>query len=129
MNKKVTRDGVEILRRRFQAGDPQRALNVETAQLNFDVAQALYDLRTEAGLTQQQLAERVGTSHSNISRLEDADYEWHSMAMLRRVAQALGKRIVIGFVPLGAQEGEEIPADTRQTPEPVAMGAGKTLVG
>jgi transcriptional regulator with XRE-family HTH domain len=131
MSKHSTRDAVEIIHRRFYQGDPQRALNLETAQLNFDIAQALYDLRMEAGLTQQQLAERVGTSHSNISRLEDADYTGHSMAMLRRIAQALGKRVVIGFVPNGPNEGE--PADETAvdapmvpTPEPAPMAHSPT---
>lgn len=91
-------------------------MNLETAQLKFDIAQALYDLRMEAGLTQQQLAERVGASHSNISRLEDADYTGHSMAMLRRIVQALGKRVVIGFVrngPDGDGPAEAAPVDAR----------------
>jgi hypothetical protein len=33
-----------------------------------------------------------------ICRLEDADYEGHSMAMLRRIAEALGKQVVVQFV-------------------------------
>jgi len=40
----------------------------------------------------------VDTTASVISRLEDADYEGHSLAMLRRVASALGKRVEIRFV-------------------------------
>jgi len=41
----------------------------------------------------------VGTTASVISRPEDADYEGHSMAMLRRIAAALNKRVEIRFVP------------------------------
>jgi predicted transcriptional regulator len=45
------------------------------------------------------LARKVGTTQSVISRLEDADYDGHSLAMLRRIASALEKRVEIRFVP------------------------------
>ena len=60
----------------------------------------MYELRTKAKLTQKELAARVGTTASVISRLEDDDYEGHSLAMLRRIASALNKRVEIRFVPL-----------------------------
>ncbi|MCA9757574.1 MAG: helix-turn-helix domain-containing protein [Candidatus Eisenbacteria bacterium] len=56
-------------------------------------------LRTDAGLTQAELAKLVGTSRSVISRLEDDDYDGHSLALLRRVAAAVNKRVEIRFVP------------------------------
>src|SRR5690349_2819989 len=87
-----------LLKRLLVEGDPRRELDLEQARLEADVAGALYQLRTEAGLSQTELARRVGTTQSVISRLEDADYEGHSLAMLRRIARALGKRVVIGFV-------------------------------
>jgi predicted transcriptional regulator len=43
-------------------------------------------MRTEAGFTQRQLAGKVGTTAFVICRLEDADYEGDSLAMLRRIA-------------------------------------------
>ena len=55
-------------------------------------------MRTQAGLTQRQLAAKLKTSPSVVRRLEDADYEGHSLAMLRRIAEVLGKRIEIRFV-------------------------------
>jgi transcriptional regulator with XRE-family HTH domain len=67
---------------------------------NAEVARQLYELRTEAGLSQKDLAARVGTTASVICRLEDADYEGHSLSMLRRVAAALGSRIEVRFVPV-----------------------------
>jgi transcriptional regulator with XRE-family HTH domain len=63
------------------------------------VARKIYDLRQEAGLSQRALAKIVGTSASAICRLEDADYEGHSLAMLSRIAQALDRRVEIRFVP------------------------------
>jgi transcriptional regulator with XRE-family HTH domain len=59
----------------------------------------IYNARTLAGLTQQQLAELVGTKQPVIARLEDADYEGHSLAVLQRIAAALGMRVEIRFVP------------------------------
>jgi transcriptional regulator with XRE-family HTH domain len=53
------------------------------------MARKIYDLRTKAGLTQQELAARVGTTRSAISRLEDADYNGHLPSMLKRIAEAL----------------------------------------
>jgi transcriptional regulator with XRE-family HTH domain len=54
----------------------------------------------DAGLTQKELATLVGTTASVICRLEDADYEGHSLAMLRRIAAALDRRVEIRFLPL-----------------------------
>ena len=64
------------------------------------MARKIRDLRTKAGLTQKRLAKLVGTTHSVISRLEDADYEGHSLAMLNRIATAMDKRVEIRFVPM-----------------------------
>ena len=65
---------------------------------NLDVARKIYDLRTRAKLTQAQLAKKVGTTQSVISRLEDADYDGHSLAMLTRIAAVLERRVEIRFV-------------------------------
>jgi len=94
---------VEILHQEFYEGRPERQAELEEARLNAAIARKIYQLRTEAGLTQKELAERVGTSHSNISRLEDDDYEGHSLSMLKRIAAALGKRVEVRFVEEPAQ--------------------------
>lgn len=57
--------------------------------LRFDLAQVVYDLRTSAGLTQRQLADRMGTTQSVISRLEQAG-RLPSLQMLGRIAVATG---------------------------------------
>ena len=72
---------------------------VEQEQANLDVAREIYELRIKAKLSQAALARKVGTTQSVISRLEDADYDGHSLAMLRRIASALEKRVEIRFVP------------------------------
>ena len=50
----------------------------------------LASLREKTGLSQKELAKRVGTSQQQIRRLESPSYEGHSLSMLRRVADALG---------------------------------------
>ncbi len=67
---------------------------LEEGHANLDIALKIYDLRKEAGLTQQKPADLIGTSHSTIARLEDADYEGHSLFMLQRIA----KKVRIEFV-------------------------------
>jgi ribosome-binding protein aMBF1 (putative translation factor) len=52
--------------------------------------------RMELGLTQQQLAERMGTSHSAISRIESGQHAT-SVQTLQRLAEALEMRFVLGF--------------------------------
>jgi ribosome-binding protein aMBF1 (putative translation factor) len=66
-----------------------------------DAAQLIYDMRTRAGLSQRELAKRVGTTASVICRLEDADYEGHTITMVRRIATALNRRLELRVVPLG----------------------------
>jgi len=72
---------------------------VEQEQANLDIARKIYELRTRAKLSQAALARKVGTTQSVISRLEDADYDGHSLEMLRRIASALEKRVEIRFLP------------------------------
>ena len=62
------------------------------------MAHKIFHLRQSSGLSQVELARRVGTTQSVISRLEDADYEGHSLAMLNRIAAAMERRVEIRFV-------------------------------
>ena len=97
---KPSTDAMEILHRRFFAGKPKRLKSLEEARANQEIARKIYDLRIAAGLTQAQLGKLIGTTTSVICRLEDADYEGHSLAMLRRIAGALNQRVEIRFVPI-----------------------------
>jgi DNA-binding XRE family transcriptional regulator len=99
--RRPTKDAVEILHRRYYDGKPKRIAELEEARANDQVARKIFALRTEAGLTQRELAKRIGTTASVICRLEDADYDGHSLAMLRRIAAAVEKRVEIRFVPAG----------------------------
>jgi ribosome-binding protein aMBF1 (putative translation factor) len=93
-----TTDAVEILHHLYYEGKPKRQAMLKQARMNDAVARQIQDLRTKAGLTQRQLAERVGTTASVICRLEDADYDSHSLSMLKRIADALDKQLDVRFV-------------------------------
>lgn len=97
---KTSDDAVEILHRRLTAGRPERMAELEKIRADDAVARKIYDFRTKAGLSQRALAKLVGTTASVICRLEDADYEGHSLAMLNRIAAALDKRVEIRFVSI-----------------------------
>src|SRR5688572_20039830 len=71
---------------------------IEEQKLNAKVAETILAARERAGLTQAQLAKLVGTTQSAISRLEDADYEGHSLTLLQRIAEALDHRVEVRLV-------------------------------
>ncbi|MBZ0168542.1 Helix-turn-helix domain protein [Candidatus Methylomirabilis lanthanidiphila] len=96
--KPATTDAVEILHRRYYEGCPERLAALEEARANDSVARKIAALRVKAGMTQRQLAKLVGTTLSVICRLENAEYEGHSLAMLNRIAAALNQRVEICFV-------------------------------
>jgi DNA-binding XRE family transcriptional regulator len=99
--KKKTTDAVEILHSLFIKDDPKRLAALERERQKLQIAGQIYELRTRAKLSQAELARMVGTTQSVISRLEDADYEGHSLNMLRRIAKALNCRLELRFVPCG----------------------------
>jgi len=97
---KPTDDAVEILHRRLVAGNPEKLAELEKIRADDAVARKIYALRMAAGLSQRAFAKLVGTTASVICRLEDADYEGHSLAMLNRIAAAMNKRVEIRFVSM-----------------------------
>ncbi len=62
-----------------------------------DIAVQIIKARNEAGLTQKELACRIGTAQSVISRIESFDYEGTKLGTLLRVAEALGKDLEVNF--------------------------------
>jgi DNA-binding XRE family transcriptional regulator len=110
-NRDRTTDAIEILQRRFYEGKPERLESLEDTRANEEIARKIQPLRTKAGLTQAQLAKIVGATTSVICRLEDADYEGHSVSMLSRVAAALNSRLEIRF-SADSQIGINAQSDT-----------------
>ena len=93
-------EALEILHRRFYQGKAARLKSLEEARANEEIARKIRELRTAANFTQTQLGRLIGTTASVICRLEDAEYEGHSLAMLRKIAAALNQRVEIRFVPI-----------------------------
>jgi ribosome-binding protein aMBF1 (putative translation factor) len=82
--------------RRRRARSPEyRAAQARLAPYEA-IARFVIQRRTELGLTQEQLAGRMGTSHSAISRIESGQHRT-SVATLQRLAEALEVRFVMGF--------------------------------
>lgn len=79
--------------------DPELRAQIDQEILNSEVASIIYNARNEAGLTQVKLAKMIGTTQSTIARLEDSDYDGHSLTMLRKIAAALGLRLEIRLLP------------------------------
>ena len=88
-----------------QAAARRRASDPKYAELEkkHEVALAIADLvilhRTRTGLTQEDLASRMGTSISAISRLESG-FHLPSIETLRKLAGALGGRVKIDIVDI-----------------------------
>ena len=91
-----TSDALKIIDN-LTGNDPELEDLVREASLNAVVAQLIYESRTARGLTQKELADRIGTKQSAIARLEDADYDGHSLSMLQKIAGALNQRVEIKF--------------------------------
>jgi DNA-binding XRE family transcriptional regulator len=102
-----TRNFADVIRTKM-AASPELAEAIENESFNADIAEKVYELRKEAKLTQKQLAELIGTQQSVISRIEDADYDGHSLSILRRIARALGKKLLIEFYTCPAGAANEV---------------------
>ena len=91
-----------------QLKDPNFAARFEHAGEAWDVAVQIAALRQQAGLSQKELAKLLNTSQQQISRLESAGYEGHSLSMLRRVAEALHARVRVIFEPVENHTGTHV---------------------
>ena len=78
-----------------QLRDQDFAERFKKAGNAWEIALQIAALRKEAGLSQKELAQRLGTSQQQISRLESPAYEGHSLSMLRRIADVLGATVQV----------------------------------
>src|SRR5580658_9589078 len=100
------KDALKILGKLTGNNEAVKA-GIAQATINFEVAQMIYNARTKAGLSQSELAELIGSKQPVIARLEDADYEGHSLTMLQRIAAALEQRLELRFVPSRKQPAKK----------------------
>jgi transcriptional regulator with XRE-family HTH domain len=84
----------EDVKRNRPAPTDQTRTDVEN---DLALGQLIYDLRTRVGLSQRQLAERMGTTQSVISRLEEGGGARNRLDTLARVATALDRHLVVSF--------------------------------
>ncbi|MCK8825317.1 helix-turn-helix transcriptional regulator [Fuchsiella alkaliacetigena] len=75
---------------------PEVKKEYENLNTLYEIKKQIIKLRLEQGLSQKELAEKVGTKQSAISRLENDDYN-PSVEFLSKVAHALGKKLKIRF--------------------------------
>jgi len=75
-----------------KAGTPERDAHEERASY-FVICEMVKDARTEANLTQEQLAERVGTKKSYISRLENGKADIQLSTLFRIFEKGLGRQL------------------------------------
>lgn len=78
--------------------DPEYRKEYEALGEEFALAAAVIEARSRAGLTQQQLAKKMGTTQPAIARLESGRTP-PSLRTLERLAQATGSRLTIKFEP------------------------------
>lgn len=77
--------------------DPEVRAAYEEADADYAVLEAMIRARTEAGLTQAEVAERAGTTQSAIARLEGGRVS-PSVATLQKYAKAVGKKLRVDMV-------------------------------
>jgi len=76
--------------------EPKYRKAYEALEEEFVLASAVMDVRNRAGLTQQELARKMGTTQPVIARLESGRSR-PSMRTLERLAEATGSRLLISF--------------------------------
>jgi ribosome-binding protein aMBF1 (putative translation factor) len=96
---KRQKDDLDRLTEKLLEQDPSLQEEFVRAEQAWDIAFQIRDLREQAGLTQKQLAELVGTKQSNIARIEDADYTGYTLKTLEKVTKALRARLEVRVVP------------------------------
>ena len=74
------------------------------ADQEYALVAQLIRARTEAKLTQAEVAERLGTTQSGIARLEGGRVS-PTIATRRRYAEATGTRLTVGLQPVGSLDG------------------------
>jgi ribosome-binding protein aMBF1 (putative translation factor) len=102
-NNKPASDIIKYMHQHYIKGNKKRLAYIEQEKTRLEIAQKIYDLRTKAHLTQSELAHRIGTRQSVISRLEDADYDGYTLKILDKIAEAVNCHLKVEFVPQDKQ--------------------------
>jgi transcriptional regulator with XRE-family HTH domain len=98
MQKSTSHNSAEKLNSRFKKifTDNQHLIgNLVDARVCNNIAIDLYTLRVQSGMTQKELAEKLGIKQSNISRWEHPGYQGYKVKMLSKIVRALGGKLQI----------------------------------
>ncbi len=76
--------------------DPEFKKAYDALEVEFSIIEQVIRKRLEKGLTQKQLAEKIGTKQSAIARLEGGTTN-PSVAFLEKVAKALGSKLQVSI--------------------------------
>ena len=74
--------------------DGEFRIEYEKLRPRYEAIEQIIRARKEQNITQAELAKRVGTQKSNISRLESGNYN-PSLDFLTKIAESLGKKISV----------------------------------
>lgn len=85
------------------ASKPSFQAAYDAIALEYSVVDQLLKARTRSGLTQDAVAERMGTTKSAVSRLESARRHAPSLSTLRRYAEAVGHEVQVKLVRVADQ--------------------------
>lgn len=80
-----------------QLKDPGLKKEYDALEVEYDIISQIIKTRLEQNLTQSDLAKKVGTAQSNISRLESGNYN-PSIEFLEKIATSLGKKLKVSFI-------------------------------
>jgi DNA-binding XRE family transcriptional regulator len=96
MAKKEQYDPIEAGKRSYEAwrdnllSDPETRALYEAEAAKSELWLQLVEARQQAGLTQQEMAERLGVSQAQVARIEKRGYDAYTLNTLRRYVKALG---------------------------------------
>jgi DNA-binding XRE family transcriptional regulator len=96
----MRQEGVRTFKARLreELKDPEFRRQYEEERQALQLAIKIAALREEKGLSQQELAKRMGTSQQAISRIESGQYEGFTLKTLEKIAEATGMKVKIDFV-------------------------------
>ena len=109
-----TTNALHYLKQKLEK-DEEAKKYYEVYSRRFDLAKKIREMREAAGLTQKQLAAKIGTKQSGIARLEDPDYENYALATLKKIAEFFQKELVISFDETSSFRGSKMGQPAHET--------------
>jgi DNA-binding XRE family transcriptional regulator len=95
----TTQSASRILFDRLYRDKPRRIAALNQTRRELSLGRQIRELREGKGLSQAQLARALGTQAPAISRIEDADYDGHSLRILRKIAEYFDQELIVAFKP------------------------------